>query len=178
MPRALRLTGVLLGGAAGLGILVLMVLSVADIARRQAGLTGLSGVIEWTEVTLVVVVVIGIVSGEVSRTHVRTELLTARLRPTPAAWCRLMGMVIACVIAGWLTYATFQSGFDSFELRELRPGLAEVPIWPAKLAIPLGFAGLTVVFVSRALGQFRVLGRVPRHSSGRTSDDPMTGAGR
>lgn len=159
MPRLLRAVGIILGGAAGAGIVVLMLLAVIDIARRQVGATGLAGVIEWTEVTLVVVVVIGVLSGEVSRTHVRTELLTARLARRRAARARLAGMLFASVIAGWLAYGTWQSGLNSLELRELRPGLAAVPIWPAKLAIPVGFAGLTAVFVGRALLQVRILAR-------------------
>lgn len=50
-----------------------------------------------------------------------------------------------------MTVETLQVGLDSTRAGEYRFGLVRVPVWPARLFVPLGLAGLTVVLVMRAI---------------------------
>jgi len=155
LPRGLRVVSSVLATIAGTAIIGLMLITVVDIYLRERGRPGVAGIIEWTEVLLVAVVVAGLMTAEINRVHVRTDVLTSRLRPFARHLVRGIGLAVVTGFALWFVYATWTTAQASYELREVRPGIAEVPIWPAKLAIPVGFLGLGTILGIRAVLDLR-----------------------
>lgn len=151
----------------GIAIATLMVLTVVDVIFRESGHLGISGVIELTEVVLVVVVVIGLMSAEINQTHIRTQLVTSRLSQVVGDSVRSVGYFLSAIFTTWTTFATLETGWVAFRLREIRPGLAEIPIWPAKIFIPIGFAGLTLVLLAKCYVYARAA------LTNRTAPDPV-----
>jgi TRAP-type C4-dicarboxylate transport system permease small subunit len=131
----------------GVGVLLLMATVVLDVGRRELLGPSLRGAIEVSEVALVVVVFGAFMSAEARKTHIRTPILTSRL---PHPWgdvARLVGLLCVLTLLVTMTVLTLRAGIASMLEREFRFGLARVPIWPAKLVIPLGLAGLTLEHV-------------------------------
>ena len=96
-------------------------------------------------------------SAQMSGSHIQTPILTSRL---PGKWSyglRAVGLIVACAVVGWMTYLTLRAGITSFEIREYRFGLTSVPVWPAKLMIPLGSAGLLAALLFQLITNVRQL---------------------
>jgi TRAP-type C4-dicarboxylate transport system permease small subunit len=139
-----RRIGSALAIASGLGILVLMLFTTADVAMRAISGSGIFGSIEITQVALVAIVFAGMMLAELSQIHVRTPLLTERMPVRVAAALRIFGSAVAAFIVGWANYYSWRVGIASYAAGEFQFGLAEVPIWPAKLVLSLGLSGLLV----------------------------------
>jgi len=163
LPRGIRVAGRAMSVLAGCALVVLMLMTVADVLRRQIWERGIPYVIETTELVLVAVVFASLMSAEISKAHVRTSILTSRLPARAGRVVRLIGMVVATGVAAWFAFATWRTGLESFEIREYRPGLGRVPIWPAKLMIPVGLSGMAVVCGARCF--LLAQGLRPRHPS-------------
>jgi TRAP-type C4-dicarboxylate transport system permease small subunit len=147
----LRVTSI----CAGAAIVLLMLVTVVDVFMRQFLTSGVRAVIEITEVSLVAVVFAGMVGAEVAGRHVRTPVVLNLLPSRPAATLRLAGLALSAVTTGWIALATANQAVQSVSNREARFGLLQVPVWPARVIIPLGMAGLCLMFVVRAVGLAR-----------------------
>ncbi len=55
---------------------------------------------------------------------------------------RLLGHAVLCGLVAWMTVETAQAALHSFLVGEYRFGLLQMPIWPARLMIPLGLGVL------------------------------------
>lgn len=144
-----------LAGLTGVGILAMMVLTVADVARREVIGRGIPGSLEYAEVGLVCVAFGGMALAEVDRAHVRTDLVTSRLPSRLASLLRLVGSVVMLVTLAWMTWLTAQGALDSIRENEQRIGLAAVPIWPARVAIAVGLAALTLTVLAKLIRSLR-----------------------
>ena len=139
--------GDVLALVSGVLILGLMFLTVADVALRKFFASGVPGAVELNEVMLVAVVFLALMAAEMTDTNVRTPLLTERLPDRWANLAHVIGYLPAIAFLGWATYVTGIEGIDSWLRGDFRFGLIFVPIWPAKLVVPIGLAGLTVAVV-------------------------------
>lgn len=139
---------IVLGALAGLGILAMMIGTAVDVVRREATGQSIAGVNEISEVLLVVVVFLGVMGAQTSGTQISTPVVTNRL---PSRWghlVRTIAGVIATLIALWAAWETTKTGITSWQAKEFRFGLAHIPVWPAKLIIPLGFYALALALIT------------------------------
>lgn len=149
--RALRGITLVSASIAGLMVVVLMLLTVVDVTLRTLGRGGVPGGVEWTEVALVVAVFCGMMAAEFDDAHVRTPIMTDRLKLIASSVVRLVGTLAVSVLVVWMIIATAQTAWVSFSTGEVHPGITRVPVWPAKLIIPIGMLGMLVVLVVRAV---------------------------
>ena len=124
----------------GAAIALLMVMTCVDVARRFLTGRSIPGVIEYSEVLLAGVVFLGMGMAQRLGAHVRMEALVARLRPRARAWVEAIAAFFCAALVVALTSSTAEAAAASIAAGEFRHGLAEVPIWPAKLVIPIGLA--------------------------------------
>lgn len=129
---------------AGFSIFVLMGVCVADVSRRAIFGNGIEGAVEATEVALVAVVFAGMMAAQVNGKHIKTPMFTNLMPARVAHASRTLALTLAVLLVGWMTFETARSGIASFEKGEFRYGLTNVPVWPARLLIPVGLAGLGV----------------------------------
>jgi TRAP-type C4-dicarboxylate transport system permease small subunit len=155
VTRAVRGMSSALAFVAGLGIVGLMLLTVADVALRKFAGRGIPGTLEISEVALVAVVFAALMAAEVNNVHVRTPILVERLSDRVANLAKLLGLVPATLFVSWAAWLTAVEGLASTERGEFRFGIVAVPVWPAKLVIPIGLAGLAVALMAKVVTAVR-----------------------
>ncbi|MEQ8717996.1 MAG: TRAP transporter small permease [Acidimicrobiales bacterium] len=162
----------------GLMILLMMGLVVAEVVLRKYFNTTLKGTIEYSEILLVFIVFGAIAHAQQIGGHVKTELVTSRLPPRIGGYVRAVGLVIVAALLIWMTQATLARGLDSMESGESRVGVKEVPIWPARLAIPVGLFFLALETLFTAWDALRVAhGHEPPSDGPPEGGDPTTPEG-
>lgn len=127
------------GFMAGLAWLVLMFLTVVDVGGRSLLGAGLNTV---ALVTLVMVGAgyLGLGLAEVNNAHVRTPILTSRMGRRTGSACRLVGVLAAAGFMAATCYLTWGRAMRSLDSGEVTTGLESLPVWPSRLAIPVGLA--------------------------------------
>lgn len=151
--RALVRGGNALAALSGIAIVGLMLLTTADVIARKGFAAGVPAVIEVSEVALVAVVFLAITAAEFTGTHVRTPLVVERLPQRARPVARLVGLVPCVVFVALVVWGTGSEAVSSVMRGEFRFGIAFVPVWPAKVLIPIGFLGLGLALVVRIVDQ-------------------------
>lgn len=129
---------------AAVAITWIMVSTTLDVASRYLRNRSIAGVLEIGEIMLVVAVFLGMAYAEHDGQHIRTDLLTRRLPVTLARRVRIVGLAVMAVFVAWLAWNTSFEAWHSFRTGEYRFGVIEVPVWPAKIAVTVGLALLTL----------------------------------
>ncbi len=158
-PRAINRA---LAWIAGIGIALLMLPTVVDVTYRKLFGPSIPGLLEYGEVGLVVVVFLGMAHAMETGTHVYTPILTSRLPGRVSGALRLAGLVPVWVLVALMVVGTARLALESIEIGEYTFGLAAVPIWPAKVAIPIGLAAMLVeltIRICECAGTLRGAGR-------------------
>lgn len=156
--QAIERTGTWVGVASGVVILVLMSLTCVDIFKRRITGRGIEGGLEITEVTLVATVFLGMMIAELTHSHVRTPILTDRLGNTTRLWVRTVGNLAAAVLLGVSILQSMKEAINSYQIGEVRHGVAMIPLWPARLVIPIGLCGLLLAIVLGIVNDFKQKG--------------------
>jgi len=157
MRNAVRGLAGLLAVLAACGVLVMMFVTAADVAMRSLTGHSLAGAQEVTESLIVAVVWLGFAWAQHTREHVSVDLATSRLGPRTAAAARLAGLVAMLALSAWMMWRTGISAWQSYESGEVRFGLLQVPMWPARATIPLGLGAFALVVALDAWSQTRAL---------------------
>lgn len=144
---------------ASIGVILLMAATVIDVVSRSATGRGLPGVIEMTEVILVATVFIAMITAGRDGQHIRVVLLTDRVPAAAARVLRLTGLLLSLGIVAWLSWATIEKAIVAVHTAEYRFGLINVPVWPARIAIPVGLVCLALVLI------FLLVAQLPKYQS-------------
>lgn len=137
----------ILFAVAAFALMTILFLTVYDVALRTINGRGVAGVVEYSEVALIFIVLGGFALAERTKSHIRTGIVTSRLKPTPSRVVRIIGSGVAALLVLGIAYISLRDGLQSMEFREVRMGLAEVPVWPAKMFIPIAWLALSLQFV-------------------------------
>jgi TRAP-type C4-dicarboxylate transport system permease small subunit len=124
---------------AALSISLMMFGISADVIRRSITGRSIGGVLEASEVLLVFVVFLGLGYAQLTGAHVSTSVLTSRMPRLPRRVVQGIGLTVALVFLAWAIYATGFRAWDAYLIREYRFGLLQVPIWPGRIAVVIGF---------------------------------------
>jgi TRAP-type C4-dicarboxylate transport system permease small subunit len=174
--RFVNRVGDALALASGLAILGLMLFATLDVVMRGALGSGIPGSIEITQVALVAIVFAGMMSAELHKAHVRTPILTEHLPARSAILVRSLGSLVGAAVVGWTSYHSWIVALASTASGEFQFGLAEVPIWPAKLILSVGLTGLFVACVQNVYASSQeLLGARPngRRSTKKKTRTPL-----
>ncbi len=124
--------------AAAALIMVAMALTCVDVVSRTVTGKSVPGLLEMSEIVLVLLVYLGIAHAQQTKTHVAVNLVTSRL-PWPFARAVIVGgLVVVELILVWAVYATSVFAVEAVQSSEARYGITAVPIWPARIVLPLG----------------------------------------
>jgi TRAP-type mannitol/chloroaromatic compound transport system permease small subunit len=84
--------------------------------------------------------------------HVRIDILYGRLSPHGQAWVDLLGgLLFLLPMAGLMAWLGWAGFMESFARGEMSPDAGGLLRWPARLAIPLGFALLFLQGVAECI---------------------------
>jgi TRAP-type C4-dicarboxylate transport system permease small subunit len=162
------------GALAALGLLVLMLLTVADVVRRAFTDQSIAGVVEVSPLILLGAVALGMGQGEISGAHVRTTLVTDRLRPRVAAGVRVVGYAFCIVLLAWMAWLSADRAIDAYEMNDTTAGFESIPTWQARSLVPLGFVLFAAALAMRLADDLPRL----RGIAGAGIADDGAGAGR
>lgn len=125
-------------------VLVITVIIVADVSRRYLTGRSIPGVIEYSEVLMVAVVFLGLAFAQRNQDHIGVDLFLSKLPRRAGQFVKAVGLVIVSGSFLWMLWETGKVAQRSYETGEHRFGLAQVPIWPARIVITVGVFFLLV----------------------------------
>lgn len=129
---------------ATLAIFLIMIVTVVDVGARVLFARSVPGMMESAEVILVAAAFLGLGYAQRMRAHVSTSFIVDALPRAPARWLVRAGLAAVAVYIAGATIVSAQRAWSSFQGGEVRFGLIEIPQWPARAAIAVGFALLLV----------------------------------
>jgi TRAP-type C4-dicarboxylate transport system permease small subunit len=133
------------------GIVVIMLATVSDVLRRWVQGRSVPGVVEGSELVLVVSVFLGLGLAERMGVHVSTSVVTDRLPTRVAGMLNAIGLVVVFLFLVWILAASADRALRSYISGEYRFGLMQIPLWPGRTAIAVGFLVL-LLEVARHIG--------------------------
>lgn len=158
-----------LATVAALIVFAMLLTTVVDIVSRNTIQQPVPGVFEYSEVALVIIVFLGLPYTMQVGGHVAIDSLTSRL---PGRWRRYVeaaALVVSLPFVLWLAVASVGVAVESVQSGEVRFGVVQAPLWPARMAVPVGSA-LLAAEIAIALGR-RLRGRAPVSTG--TSSEPV-----
>lgn len=168
--RGVGIASTVLNAVAAACMVGLLAASTADALGRHLRGSGFPGVVEYGELLLVGVALLSLASAYRHGAHVAVEFVTSRLPPRAAAITQIAGLLIAVVVLGWLIWASAEVAWNSWLIGEVRTGLVQAPLWPARFAVVLGFAALLFEIVSAVLRTTpQAIRRTAQPASGRAT---------
>lgn len=147
LRRVASVITVPLGALASLSTIAIMIAITVDVVVRNLGGRSVPGLLEMSESALVATVFLGLAYAGATNAHVAVDLLTAAIRPAIARLLIGISWVVAVAVSTWFVIATFQRAVQSTTTNELRQGLVDWPVWPARWLIVIGFAAFLLVAV-------------------------------
>lgn len=150
-----------LGVLATLATIVMMFTITADVVYRTTANKSVPGLMELSETVLVAAVFLGMAYTGATNGHIAVDLLTERLPKSISRWLIAVGWILTTVIVAWMLYATLMRAIESTDKGEIRMGLVNWPLYPARWLIVVGLAAMllvAVVNVVRTVGGKEVLG--------------------
>lgn len=154
LDAVVRTISVVFAVCASTIIAIIMVLTSADVIKRFLTGSSIPGVTEFSEVFLVAAVYLGLAFALRVGAHIGVDIVIMRMKPRLSGIVQIVGMSIAIVILVWMTVETAGAAMQSISINEYRYGLIKVPVWPAKLIVPIGLSALILecaMFVGKLL---------------------------
>ncbi|WP_071673838.1 TRAP transporter small permease subunit [Nioella nitratireducens] len=144
----------------GLAVFGLMMLAVVSVGGRNAMNHPIPGYVDWIEQAMPLIAIMGISYTQREGGHIRMDLMVGSLRGR-ALWASefvtTLAILILMALLVWGSFAHFQRSFDWSAPMFSRDSTMDInlPIWPAKLVVPVAF----FVLCLRLLLQLWVYGR-------------------
>ncbi len=146
----------------GIAVFSLMILAVVSVAGRNMFNQPLPGYVDWIEQAMPLIAFIGISYTQRLGGHIRMDILVGRLRGR-ALWAAelLTTLVVLAVmlLLVWGTFSHFLRAFDISAPNWSRDSSLDIglPLWPAKLLVPVAFAVLCLRLMLQVWGYGRAL---------------------
>lgn len=127
---------------------VMMWLIDVNALARKLFNTPVPGGVEFTQSLLTVSIMLPFGYVLLKREHVNTVFLTSRFSKDVNRWLQCFWMSVGCLLFAAVTYGTFAFGLRSFAMSEQVWGATiRFPVYPAKFAVSLGAALLSIQFL-------------------------------
>ena len=146
----IRWTGI----SAGIAALVMMVLVSADIIGRKLFNAPVAGAYEITESLLTFSIYFGVTYTQYERGHVRVTLFTDKLSGRFGSILLGVTYLVGFIFFIYVSYCMASFAWDSWTVREIKPGLIEYPLYPVKALAAVGMFLLGVQFLLDAIREF------------------------
>lgn len=141
----------------GLAIFSLMLLAVVSVAGRHFFNMPLPGYVDWIEQAMPLIAFMGIAYTQRNGGHIRMDMLVAQLNGR-ALWLfewltSLCVLALICLLM-WGSWSHFSRSFDFASPWWSRDSSMDIslPLWPAKLMVPLAFSVLALRMVIQLWG--------------------------
>ena len=133
----------------GLAIFSLMLLAVVSVVGRHFFNMPLPGYVDWIEQVMPLIAFMGIAYTQRNGGHIRMDMLVAQLNGRALwlfEWLTILCVLALILLLIWGSWAHFSRSFDfsvPWWSRDSSMDIA-LPLWPAKLVVPLAFSVLAL----------------------------------
>lgn len=152
----------LLALVSGIAVFSLMVLAVVSVGGRNAMNAPLPGYVDWIEQVMPLIAFMGISYVQRDGGHIRMDILIGSLRGRALWLFELVSVVLILLLMMalvWGSWSHFGRSFDFAAPLWSRDSSIDIslPIWPAKLLVPVAFSVLCLRLVLQIWGYGRAL---------------------
>lgn len=140
--------------AASLTALIMLGLTIEVTLRSISG-RGLLGMVELTESLLVGAVFLGLAHAERTGRHVSLGLVADRLPFRLSYALHAVAMTFVLALFVWIAYRSGVQAVESFDRGEVRPGIRNIVLWPARTVLLLGVVALILEVGVTVIDSFR-----------------------
>jgi TRAP-type C4-dicarboxylate transport system permease small subunit len=150
------------GLISGLAVFSLMVLAVVSVSGRNFFNSPIRGYVDWIEVTMPLIAFMGISYTQRDGGHIRMDILVARLKGRllwAAEFLSTSLVLVLILLLIWGSWAHFGRSFDINAPWFSRDSTIDIalPLWPAKLLVPVAFSVLATRLVLQLWGYARAI---------------------
>ncbi len=175
VSRAIDLVNERIGKAMSWAILAAVIVSSVNALVRFAFSRSSNAFLELQWYLFGAVVLLGAAYTLQRNEHIRIDIINAKLSTSTRNWIDVIGHVFflapLCLIMIWLSTPVFLRDIRSGEVSASAGGL---PLWPAKLLIPLGFTLLLAQGVSELIKRVAIMrGEIPDPHAGSSAHAPL-----
>lgn len=137
------------GVISGLAVLALMLLAVVSVGGRNLFNTPLPGYVDWIQVVMPLIAFMGISFAQRDGGHIRMDIVVGQLKGRAlwlAEFISTAATLLLIVLLIWGSWAHFGRSFDFGAPNWSRDSTIDIglPLWPAKLLVPVAFSVLAV----------------------------------
>ena len=142
----LELGMILIGG---LTVFSLMLLAVFSVGGRNFFNAPLPGYVDWIEQLMPVIAIFGVAFVQREGGHIRMDILVGALKGRAlwaAEWLTTFAIFVLALLLLWGSWTHFGRSFDFSQPMWSRDSSMDIglPIWPAKLIVPVALGVLVV----------------------------------
>jgi len=146
----------------GLAIFSLMILAVVSVGGRNTMNMPLPGYVDWIEQVMPLIAFMGVAYTQRDGGHIRMDILVGKLRGRAlwgAEFITTLAMLVLVLLLIWGSYSHFLRSFDFNAPYWSRDSSIDIsiPLWPAKLLVPVAFSVLAMRLMVQLLGYGRAL---------------------
>lgn len=157
--------GISLGGES-LGRIVLfimMVLISADTVARYVFNSPIDGTMELSEFFMIAIVYPSLAYAQYLKAHVRVELFLLRMSPITQTLLGIFTDSVAALLWAVIGWKGADMAIRAWVLRDTTSGILPLPLFPAKILIPIGAALLCIQLLCDIYEKIRLLSGAEVH---------------
>lgn len=146
----------------GLAVFSLMLLAVYSVGGRNAMNSPVRGYVDWIEILMPLIAIMGISYAQRDGGHIRMDILIGRLRGRAlwiAEFITTFLILVLMILLIWGAWSHFGRSFDWNAPNFSRDSTIDIglPIWPAKLVVPVAFSVMALRLVLQLWGYVRAI---------------------
>lgn len=131
----------------GYSLIFLAFLICAEALARNFLKLSLLGTQELSQIVVAWVVFPALAFALITGTHVRVTLLTNLLPQRPRACCEIFSYLVGLIFFACFSYFAWPYFWESWKIKEIPMAPVELPLWFAKLAMPIGTTIFSIQFL-------------------------------
>lgn len=148
------------GALAAFSLIMMMLQTVLEVGLRyflNAPIEGNLEIVSYYYMVAVVFLPLGLV--ELSHEHINVDLFLTRFSRRVQNMFYLLASALAFLFLGMLFFQTFLDALKATRINEVIMGSTLVVVWPAKWALPIGFAAMLIAIAANMAAALRDLDR-------------------
>jgi len=148
---------------AAVTIALMMLSTTLDATARYVLNNPIPGVFELNEVLLVICVYMGMAWTQIERGHIRVTAFLMGASDRTQVKLNIFAWVVTFIFLFILGYQSAIGAWESFQIREFRWGSVQMPIWWAKMLVPIGCWMMSIQLIFDIWKDIEFLrGRLPK----------------
>ncbi|MEO0371661.1 MAG: TRAP transporter small permease [Pseudomonadota bacterium] len=160
LDRALLKVETLFAFFSGFAAFSLMFLAVYSVGGREFFANPMQGYVDWIELLMPVIAIMGVAYVQRNGVHIRMDIIIGSMSGRllwAIEFIMIVLMLFLMLALVWGSWSHFDRSFDMTKPLWSRDSTIDVglPIWPAKLIVPLAFALLSLRLMLQAVGYGR-----------------------